>query len=569
MDGARWTLMRNGLRSAWIVTLGLMAAGQALAAEQSLHERIDRAIEAGREGRLAPPADDGEFLRRMSLDLTGMIPTADEARAFFEDTNPNKREALIDRTLGSLEFARRMQVVFDVMLMERRPAANVPAADWEGFLLDAFAENRPLDEVVREILSADGSDPKHRGPSRFFLDRGGDPNLLTRDVGRMFLGRDMQCAQCHDHVLYDDYKQADYYGLFAFFNRTYLVQDAAGVAALGEKADGDVTFKSVFKKKITHATGPHILGAAALAEPAVTKGDEYWAAPGDKTRAIPRYSRRSQLAKALASKDVPEFNRNLANRLWAVVMGRGIVHPLDLHTAENPPTHPELLDMLANEFAAMGYDTRRFVRELVLTRTYARSSMAPPGLSADDLADGAYAVAILKPLGAEQLACSVMQATGIVASTRASVHQSLFAIDPKFAQLTQTDAARQQLGRRMEEAAVNAKLKEYSNAFINQFSRAPGQSQDGFDASVHQALFLSNGQPVLSWIDGLAGRLAAIAEPGQLIDELYLCLLTRHPADDERDEDLRYLASQPTTKARAISELAWALLTSTEFRFNH
>jgi hypothetical protein len=149
------------------------------------------------------------------------------------------------------------------------------------------------------------------------------------------------------------------------------------------------------------------------------------------------------------------------------------------------------------------------------------------------------------------------------------VHQGLFAVDPKFAQLTQTDPARQKLGSRMEEAAVNAKLKEYSGAFITQFSRAPGQSQDGFDASVHQALFLSNGQPVLSWIDGLAGRLAAIAEPGQLIDELYLCLLTRHPADDERDEDLRYLASQPTTKARAISELAWALLTSTEFRFNH
>lgn len=557
------------MQSAWILTLVLMIAGQATAAEDALHERIDRAIEAGRDGRIAPAADDGEFLRRVSLDLTGMIPTADEAKAFLEDSNPNKREALIDRLLGSLEFARRMQVVFDVMLMERRPAANVPDTEWERFLFDAFADNRPLDEVVREILSADGSDPQHRGPSRFFLDRGGEPNLLTRDVGRLFLGRDMQCAQCHDHVLYDDYKQADYYGLFAFFNRTYLVQDAQGVATLGEKADGDVTFKSVFKKKITHATGPRILSEEPVAEPPVSKEDPYWAAPGDKMRAIPRYSRRSQLAKALASKDVPEFNRNLANRLWAVMMGRGIVHPLDLHTAENPPTHPELLDMLAGELAAMNYDTRRFIRELTLTRTYARSSIPTPNLSTDDTADGTYAVAVLKPLSPEQLAWSVMQATGIVAATRASVHQTLFNIDSKFAQLTQIDAARQQLGLRMEETAVYAQLKANSGAFLTQFSRAPGQSQDGFDASVHQALFLSNGQPVLSWLDGLAGRLAAITDGNQLIDDLYLGLLTRRPEPDERDEALRYLASKPTEKPRAIAELAWALLTSTEFRFNH
>jgi len=453
--------------------------------------------------------------------------------------------------------------------MERRPAANVRAEEWEQFLMDAFVEDRPLDEVVREILSADGSDPKHRGPARFYLDRGGEPNLLTRDVGRMFLGRDMQCAQCHDHILYDEYKQADYFGLFAFFNRTYLVQDAAGVAMLGEKADGDVTFKSVFNKKVIHATGPRILSCGPVPEPAVAKGEEYWAAPGDKVRAIPKYSRRAQLAGALASRDVPEFNRNLANRLWSVMMGRGIVHPLDLHTAENPATHPELLAMLADELAAMDFDSRAFIRELALTRTYARSSIPSPNLTTDDTADGVYAVAVLKPLGPEQLALSLMQATGIVASTRASLHHSLFDADPKFAQLTQIDPARRQLGLRMEEAAVNAQLKANAGAFLTLFSRAPGQSQDGFDASVHQALFLSNGQPVLSWLNGLAGRLAAIAEPDQMIDELYLCMLTRRPDADERSEAARYLATNPAAKAQAVSELAWALLTSTEFRFNH
>jgi hypothetical protein len=561
--------MRNGILTATIVLFLAMTADQARG-QVALRDRIDQAIEGARGGRVAPPADDAEFLRRASLDLTGTIPTADQARAFLEDTNPAKREAFIDRVLGSLDFARRMQVVFDVMLMERRPAANVPAAEWEAFLFNAFADNRPLDVVAREILAADGSDLEHRGPSRFFLDREGEPNLLTRDVGRMFLGRDMQCAQCHDHVLYDDYKQADYYGLFAFFNRTYLVKDAAGLATLGEKADGDVTFKSVFKKKVTHTTGPHILDAEPLVEPAaLPKGEEYWAAPSDKIRAIPRFSRRSQLAAALASKEVPEFNRNLANRLWAVVMGRGIVHPLDLHTDANPPTHPELLDMLAGELAAMNYDARAFIRELVLTRTYARSSIPSPSLTTDDTADGEYAVAMLKPLGPEQLAWSLMQAAGILASTRANIHQRFYDSDPRFVQLTQADDKRRELGERMEATAFYEQMKSNSGTFLTLFSRAPGQSQDGFDASVHQALFLSNSQLVQSWIESLANRAATNGDDNGVIDELYLSMLTRFPDPEERAEAAGYVASRKDARKAAIAELAWALLTSTEFRFNH
>ena len=539
------------------------------AADSPLHERIDRAIEAGHEGRLAAPATDGEFLRRACLDLSGMNPTADEARAFLDDPSPYKREKLIDRLLDGPEFPRRMQVVFDVMLMERRPDLHVPAAAWEGFLLDAFAENRPLDQVIQDILSADGSDPAHRGPAKFVLDRGADPNLLTRDVGRLFLGRDMQCAQCHDHVLYDDYKQAHYFGLFAFFSRSYLVQDGKGVATIAEKADGDVTFKSVFKKKVTNTTGPRILDAEPVAELAVAKGQEYWVAPADKVRAVPRYSRRAQLVKALAPDKAPEFSRNLANRLWAVVMGRGLVHPLDLHTADNPPSHPELLDLLAHELVAMGFDTRRFLRELTLTRAFARSSEPSPGMSTEEAAPGTFAVAVLKPLGPEQLAWSLMQAAGTVASTRAAVQKSLFDVDPKFAQLTQLDDKRRRLDQRMAETAVYARLRGNAAPFIAQFARAAGQSQEAYDASVHQALFLSNGQTVLASVGTLANRLSSISDPAALTDVLYLAVLTRRPMPDERDEAIRHLASKPMAKVEAVQELAWALLTSIEFRFNH
>ena len=125
-----------------------------------------------------------------------------------------------------------------------------------------------------------GPIPKARGAAKFYLDRLADPNLLTRDVGRMFLGRDLQCAQCHDHPLIDDYKQAHYYGIFAFLNRTTLFEDDKKVAVLAEKAEGDVTFTSVFKKKVTHKTGPRILDGPAVTEPSVPKGAEYLVAPG-------------------------------------------------------------------------------------------------------------------------------------------------------------------------------------------------------------------------------------------------------------------------------------------------
>ena len=154
-----------------------------------------------------------------------MIPTSAEARAFLDDPSAYKRQKLIDRLLAGPEYARRMQEVFDAMLMERRDDTYVPAPEWQGFLRRAFADNLPYDQLVTEILSADGTDPTTRGAAKFYLDRLADPNLLTRDVGRMFLGRDFQCAQCHDHPLIDDYKQAHYYGIFAFLNRTTLVRN--------------------------------------------------------------------------------------------------------------------------------------------------------------------------------------------------------------------------------------------------------------------------------------------------------------------------------------------------------
>jgi Protein of unknown function (DUF1549)/Protein of unknown function (DUF1553) len=559
----------------------LLSAGN-VAAGESLHRQIDRLIESKMEREAAPSATDGEFLRRVCLDLTGMVPTAAEARAFLDDPSPYKRQKLIDGLMASPQYARHMQNVFDAMLMERRDDKHVPATEWRAFLRGAFAANLPYNQLVSEILSADGTDPKTRGAAKFYLDRLADPNLLTRDVSRLFLGRDLQCAQCHDHPLIDDYKQSHYYGIFAFLNRTTLFgADPAGVnknsAVLAEKADGDVTFSSVFKKKVSHQTGPRILDGPAAPEPRVPKGAEYLIAPdkANKVRPIPRYSRRGELAKRLVSAAVPQFSRNIVNRLWAIMMGRGLVHPLDLDHAENPPADAELLDLMAREFVAIGYDIKTFLREVALTRAYQRSSEPPPGASpGDEIAgDSKFAVASLKPLTPEQLAWSVMQGLGLVAMTRQKAEEKLDGHDPKLRAIFQTDARRRALRITMIEESVHDQLQSDVMPFVRQFAAAAGQPQDAIEPTVHQALFLSNGRQIQTWLapsnGSLVGRLAPLADAAAVAEELYLSLYSRRPTDEERADVAQYLSERGKERVPALQELAWAILTSTEFRFNH
>jgi Protein of unknown function (DUF1549)/Protein of unknown function (DUF1553) len=555
----------------------LLPTGVGIARAEPLHLKIDKAIEAKLVGDPAPPATDAEFLRRISLDLAGMIPTSVEARAFLDDPSPYKRPKLIDRLMAGPEYARRMQDVFDATLMERRDDTHVPAPEWQAFLLRAFADNLPYDQLVTAVLSADGTDPKTRGAAKFYLDRLADPNLLTRDVGRMFLGRDLQCAQCHDHPLIEDYKQAHYYGIFAFLNRTALFEDDQKVSVLAEKAEGDVTFTSVFKKKVTHNTGPRILDGPVVEEPSVPKGAEYLVAPDKqkKVRTIPRYSRRAELASGLTSEAVPEFSRNIVNRLWAMMMGRGLVHPVDLHHSENPPADAKLLELMAREFVATRYDVKAFLRELALTRVYQRSSEPPPGASPgdDSGAGSAFVVACFKTASPEQLAWSVMQGLGLVAQARLQVEEKLDGHDPKMRAIFQADAKRRALRITMLEEGVHDQLQTHVASFVRQFAAAAGQPQDATEPTVHQALFLSNGGQIQNWLTpskgSLVGRLTGISDTSAVAEELYLSLYTRRPTDEERTEVARYLADRGKERVPALQELAWALLASTEFRFNH
>ena len=203
----------------------LLGALSTVHAEDPLHVRIDRMMHESQIGSVAGDCTDAEFLRRVSLDLNGTIPTADEARTYLDDLSPDKRTALVDRALIRPRYARHLAAVLDVMLMERRRDTHVKSPEWQKYLRDSVAAHKPFNQLAREILSADGVDATLRPAAKFYLDRKGEPNLLTRDVGRIFFGRDLQCAQCHDHPLIDDYLQDDYHGVLAFLQRGTIFTD--------------------------------------------------------------------------------------------------------------------------------------------------------------------------------------------------------------------------------------------------------------------------------------------------------------------------------------------------------
>ncbi|MFO0902114.1 MAG: DUF1549 domain-containing protein [Pirellulales bacterium] len=378
--------------------------------------RIDQLVEAAGPGVLAPMANDAEWVRRVHLDLTGRVPTAAETRAFLDDPSPEKRTALVDRLLASPQFPQRMADAFDVMLMERRPDMRVPAADWRKYLVESFAANKPWDQLTREILSADGVDPALRPAAKFYLDRDGEPNLLTRDVSRVFFGMDLQCAQCHDHPLIDDYLQSDYYGIYAFLNRGFIFTDKKDAKQVfyAEKADGEAKFSSVFTKEAGQS-GPHVPGGEFVVEPVFAKGEEYTVAPADNVRPVPKYSRRLELAKQATNGSSRQYARNIANRLWALLLGRGIVEPVDLHHSSNPPAHPELLELLTDEIIAVKFDMRAFLRGVALSRTYQRAYDLPEGPM-----DVAAATQQVTTLEAEQKRLDAVAAEAAAAWTKAT-----------------------------------------------------------------------------------------------------------------------------------------------------
>ncbi|QDU50724.1 DUF1549 domain-containing protein [Gimesia panareensis] len=547
------------------MVLVLTGAAPTVSAKPPLHQQIDSLIAGGNpqfEQQAASLADDATFLRRVTLDLTGTIPSADEVRTFVADSAPDKRSQLIDQLLASPEHARRLQYLFDTMLMERRPSKYVKSAEWEEYLRQAFLENRPWDDLVHEMLTVDGTDKTTRPAARFLLDRELKSEVVTRDLGRIFLGRDLECAQCHDHPNVNDYLQRHYHGLNAFLSRSYLFKDPkTKLASIGEKAEGQVSFTSVFTNE-EGKTAPRILDLPEIPDPENMK-DAYKVKPAKNVRSVPVYSRRLQLAEALTGSENQAFQKNIVNRVWAVMLGQGLVEPLDMWHSDNPPTHPKIVKLLTEELQSHDYNLRYLFRELALTKTYQRQSHVSPETELPE--KNLYGMGLLKPLTPEQLAWSMMQATGVTTATLEGLQAKQRKVDEK----KKTKLAEDPL---WQEEALQTALKGNVTAFVRTFGIVGAQTSR-FDASADQALFLLNGTTIQAWLspsgNRLTARLKKLEQPAEIAEELYLAVFSRFPSETEIKQVSEFLKSNPKYSDQDLQQLVWAALSSDEFRFNH
>jgi hypothetical protein len=524
--------------------VGVLAfCASAVVGAQELPARIDALIAAQEPGReFGPRCDDAAFARRAYLDLAGRIPTYQETAAFQENPAADKRTQLVDALLAGPDYASRMHDLFHAMLMERRG----DHAEWSLFLKSSFAANKPWDQLVREILDPNPDQETLRGAAFFQtrrLEKVGQQETdypgLTRDVGRLFLGIDLQCAQCHNHLRIDQYKQVDFQGLFVVFQNAYIRTDvkfpAIGENVLAKKQE----FMSVFEK-IPLAVGPRIPGRQEFEIATFATGEEYLIPP-DRTRnflGTPKFSGLKLLARDLPTAENSAFVRNLANRLWFVMFGRGLVNPLDQIHAANPPTHPAVLDLLCETVVARRFDIKALLRELALTEAYQRSSLIPEGSEPPPLES--YRFAREKRLLAEQLMQSLRVANGPrirSAETQAPDQEKLLA------------------------------------AFVKAFANVPQDPEIDFSPSLKSALFVMNDPLVLDCLtprpDHLVSRLSQQTDPAALADELYRCVLIRPPTEEERQTVIEYLAPNSDRRLPAVTNLVWALLASTEFCLNH
>jgi len=538
----------GSLRITFSLCLSLLwSIGTSASAQESMHVRIDQIVDAAAGMPVAAVADDAEFVRRIYLDLIGRIPSIDEVRSFLNDTADSKRATLIDHLLASPDYSRRMRDVWNVQLMERAGEHE----EWGKFLEQSFAANKPWDKLVREILNPNADDADSRGAAFFLTKRlenyGQQPvDLpgLTRDVGRLFLGIDLQCAQCHDHLFVEDYKQVDFQGLHTFVSHATIRADVKFPAIAEKVVDKKTEFMSVFVKE-AKSTGPRLPFGSEVEIPVFAKGEEFATVPDRKVNfpGKPKFSPLAILAEQLPVASNQQFVRNIVNRLWHQMLGRGLVHPLDLHHRGNPASHPEVLDLLAQEFVAHQFDIKWLLRELALTRVYQRASALPDGLSVDPRPEQ-YVIAIEKPLSAEQLLSSLLQATG--------------------------EAARLQP---TSDGKPNPAREDLRKRFLAAFANPPRDPEGEFAPSVKGALFLSNDSKVLDLLaprDGnLVKQLSSKTDTAELVQTLFIAVLTRPASYDETRTISDFISNGSVQRETLIGQAVWALISTTEFGVNH
>jgi hypothetical protein len=464
---------------------------------------------------------DAEFMRRASLDLVGLPPTPEEVRAFTADTTPSKekREALIDALIDDPEFVQHWTHKWaDLLQCNGKFLGDKGVWLFRSWIEASIAENKPYDQFVHELLTANGSTYDNPAANYYRVSR--EYPEAVENTTQLFLGVRFSCNKCHDHP-FEKWTQNQYYELGAFFADVSIKP--------GRQPGEEIVYTNYTPQDVTH---PKTLEAVAPSVPYGTADDAA--------------SLREAMADWVTSADNPQFARSAVNRLWSYFMGIGIIDPVDDIRSSNPPSNPALLDALTEDFVASGFDMRHVMRVIARSRTY-QQSIKTNRWNDDDTINFSHATA--KRLTAEQLLDAISVATGS---------------RPAFKGVPKTFRAAQLPDSRVQD-----------DGFLRLFGRPERESvcecERTSDVSLAHAMNLINGPTVANALIDPKGRIAELVvdDPSDraLTDELYLAALSRLPSEGEAATAVTHLEASES-KAEGAQDLMWALINSPAFLFN-
>lgn len=489
---------------------------------------IDKHVFAKLQGLGIPPSelcDDATFIRRVTSDIAGRLPTADEARAFLADQDPNKRDKLIDYLLDSPGYADYFANKWANVLRNRRVNANdVPYTfRFHGWIRRAFQQNMPYDQFVRNVLAASG-DPESHPPSAWFKVVT-TSNAQMEDTAQLFLGIRIQCARCHHHP-FEKWSQNDYYGFNAFFSQVGLKQSKFALNNVRDfvyHRGGNATSRNP-------RTGTDL-------KPTGLGGD-----PLD----IPAYEDpRHHLVDWMSAPENPFFAKALANRYWKHFFGRGIVDPEDDMRVTNPPSNPDLLNALADHFIQSKFDLKDLIRQICRSSTYQLSS-EPNEYNGPDKQN--YSSFYPRRLNAEPLYDAINQVSAVPARFNGVP-----------------------IGTRATQLPDNG----FNDYFLQVFGAPKAESacecERSPDANLAQSLHLLNSTDIQGRLTNANGRVRQLVQDEELTDpqrvtELYLWAFSRPPRDEELQFVLSHVESNEN-KQQAYEDLLWAIFNTKEFLF--
>ncbi len=490
------------------------------------HNYIDRLVDAKLERlKIQPSAstDEATFLRRVSLDLTGRLPSPESVRAFLADGRSSrvKRAAMIDTLIASSEYVDHWTVKWsDLLQSSRKYLGEKGAYEFQHWIREAIASNRPYDKVVRELLTARGSSYDNPAANYFRVTREAKPAM--EKTTQVFLGVRMVCAQCHDHP-FERWTQNQYYQMSAFFS-------AVGIRA-GFEVGEEIVFDQRADYEMKHPRDGRVM------KPQFMLASSHAPVPDNAQR-------RDAFADWLTSRDNPFFAKAIANRMWSYFLGKGIIDPVDDIRASNPPSNPALLDALTKDFVGHDFDLRHLMRVIVSSRAY-QASIETNEWNGNDRDN--FSHAIPRRLAAEELMDAVASAAGA---------------RPSFAEVPENTRASQlvdpHIGR---------------EGFLDVFGRPARDSscecERRSDFSLPQALNLVNGKTISDAVADSKGRVAKLILSGKsdaaIVDDLYLAALSRLPTVEERQRGVAYLSN--TARGSRVQDLLWALLNSKAFLY--